>query len=504
MEAMDIPVPRKFYDDILRIEVTGPKQPHLTMVDLPGLFRAGNKEQSDADVATVRSMVEKYMARPRSIILAVVSAKNEYVLQEVTSMAKYADPEGLRTMGLITKPDTLDVGSDSEGYWVRLAQNTEVELRLGWHVLRNRNFEQRGSTSAQRDDIERRFFSSGIWSSVDPLHCGVEALRNRLSSVLTNQILSQLPSLVQDVETGIRQCTEQLDRIGPVRKTREQQQKYLLHVSEGFTSLTEQSIDGAYMDRFFGDRKERNGYPRKLRAVVQNRLLEFRQEMLLNGQSQTIIDSESEGENENELSESPRISRSQYVEQVASHLKFSRGRELQGLFNPVIVGDLFVAQSEPWRKITEQLVEDIVNFAHHATQLVIQHVAASDVAAELRKFVHEKIDQLKVGLDAKVKELLASAKQHPITYNQQLTNNVQNIQHARYKRNIKQLLRTMFGSQPFDDEDKKIYINPVQLVEDLAHGLETDMELSGSFMAVDYMEAYYKVGSRLDNKVAVR
>ncbi|KAI5464414.1 P-loop containing nucleoside triphosphate hydrolase protein [Mariannaea sp. PMI_226] len=465
LEAMKCPVAQRFYNDILRIELTGPNQPHLTMVDLPGLFRTGNKEQSDADAETVRMMVEKYMARPRSIILAVVSAKSEYVLQDVTSMARDADPERLRTMGLITKPDTLPVGSESEAYWVRLAQNTEVELRLGWHVLRNRKFEERGSTLAQRDTTEKDFFSSGIWTVVNSSHCGVAALRIRLSSILKDQILSQLPSLVQDVENGIRECTERLDRLGPVRATQGQQLKYLLRVSEEYTSLMKQAIDGAYTDRFFGSRKKRDGYPMRLRAVVQNRLLDFRQEMLLNGQSQRITDSENESGDEEEISESPRIPRSQYVEDVARRLKFSKGRELPGLFNPLIVGDLFVEQCEPWRRIVSALVEDIVEAAHQTTQLVIQHVTANDVVIEVLKFVRESIEELRVELDAKATELLDSAMQHPITYNRQLTENVQKAQHQR--------IRNIFGSQ-------RMNLNPVQF-------------LFGSSTAVDYMEAYYKV-----------
>ena len=495
MKVMGVPITRRFYDDILRIELTGPNQPHLTMVDLPGLFRAGNKEQSDTDVNTVRSMVENYMARPRSIILAVVSAKNEYVLQEVTSMAKHADPKGLRTMGLITKPDTLDVGSESEDHWVRLVQNTEVELRLGWHVLRNRNFEQRGSTSAQRDAAEEDFFSKGIWTGVNPEHCGVEALRIRLSSVLKDQIQSQLPSLVQDVENGIHECTEKLARLGPVRRTREEQLRYFLRLSEDYTSLTKQATDGTYADRFFGLRKKHDGYPKRLRAVVQNRLLEFRQEMFLNGQSQRIADSESEGEDENENSESPCIPRSQYVEEVACHLKFSRGRELPGLFNPLIVGDLFVEQCQPWRKIAKALVEDILEATHQTTQLVIQHVAASDVVTEAVNFVHEMVEELKVELDAKLDKLLISATQHAITYNPQLTDNAQRAQQTRHKRAIRQLIRNVFGSQHFDDVDRKINLNPVQLVDLLAQGLEPNMELFGSSTAVDYMEAYYKASS---------
>ncbi|KAK4552408.1 hypothetical protein LTR86_010422 [Recurvomyces mirabilis] len=144
-EAMGLSDDKVFSTDILRIEVCSPDQPHLTMVDLPGLFRAGNKDQSVADAATVRRLVEEYMRRPRSIILAVVSAKSDFALQDITEVARKLDPEGLRTLGLITKPDTLSVGSESESSYLRLAQNRDVVLNLGWHVVKNRSFRRRTS-----------------------------------------------------------------------------------------------------------------------------------------------------------------------------------------------------------------------------------------------------------------------------------------------------------------------------------------------------------------------
>jgi len=33
-----------FSNDVLRVELTGPRQPHLTLVDLPGLIHAQNKQ----------------------------------------------------------------------------------------------------------------------------------------------------------------------------------------------------------------------------------------------------------------------------------------------------------------------------------------------------------------------------------------------------------------------------------------------------------------------------
>ncbi len=194
LSTMEVPTARRFYDDILRIELTGPEQPHLTMVDLPGLFRAGNKEQLDTDVDTVRSMVEKYMARPRSIILAVVSAKNEYVLKEVTSMAKYADPEGATYLGAdlqnptpwMLAPIPRDIGcvSPRTPRWTSVSDG----MFLGTATLSS------GARPRPNATPSRRISSQGAFGPcVNPSHCSVEALRIRLSSVLKDQILSQLP-----------------------------------------------------------------------------------------------------------------------------------------------------------------------------------------------------------------------------------------------------------------------------------------------------------------------
>jgi GTPase SAR1 family protein len=94
-EAMGLCAPgadRGFSRDILRVEFSAPQQPHLTLVDLPGLFEAGNSQQSEEDASMVESMVRGYMENPRSIILAVVSAKSEFAVQKVTKFTRQVDP----------------------------------------------------------------------------------------------------------------------------------------------------------------------------------------------------------------------------------------------------------------------------------------------------------------------------------------------------------------------------------------------------------------------------
>jgi GTPase SAR1 family protein len=77
-----------FSTDVLRPEITGPSQPHLTVVGLPGLIHSENELQTAADIQVVQSMVYEYMENWGSIILAIVSAKNDYANQIVLKLAR--------------------------------------------------------------------------------------------------------------------------------------------------------------------------------------------------------------------------------------------------------------------------------------------------------------------------------------------------------------------------------------------------------------------------------
>jgi GTP-binding protein EngB required for normal cell division len=486
---MGLSTTRRFCNDILRVELSGPTQPHLTMVDLPGLFKTGNKDQSADNVALVRDMVARYMNRPRSIILAVLSAKNEYVLQEVPSLAKKADPEGLRTIGLITKPDTLDAGSDSERSWVQLAMNKDVELTLGWHVLKNRSYDQKHFTSAERDAAEEEFFSQGIWARLDPSCCMVKNLKHHLSSVLKKQILDQLPSLVHDVEIGIEDCSAKLARLGDTRESPEQQLRYLSGVSQRFSKLMTEATQGIYNDVFFGSPKGVHDYTKRLRAIIQNRLSDFAKEMREFGQSQVITESDGD-----ETYGSRSISRSDYIDHVKIMMSRNRGRELPGLFNPDVINDLFTQQCRPWRRIAVEMTRDIFERVCRAAESIIRHSTADDAADEIVLLVKAEIGDYKTSMDAKVNELLQLHDVlHAITYNPQLTINVQTARRERRRVAMARRVSEIFGTRGFSDVDTKVTINPAQITELLLDEIELDMGRYGTSIAVDYMQAYYAV-----------
>jgi GTP-binding protein EngB required for normal cell division len=477
-----------FSSDILRLELSGPEQPHLTLVDLPGLFQAGSRSQSDADSDTVKSLVLRYMRSPRSIILAVVSAKNDFNNQSITRYSREIDPSGVRTLGLITKPDTLDRGSDSESFYIELAQNREVKFKLGWHVLRNRDYTTRNSSLKERNRTEQLFFSSGAWGSLDSSQVGVHSLKSRLSKILKDQILVQLPDVLSQIQDGICDCSKRLKVLGAPRATVQEQRRHLLTVSQSFTYLIKAATDGSYSDSFFGDASTDEGYQKRLRAHLQNILAKFADMMRNQGHTYDIVD---QG-----FTNHPRqISWEDYIAKVNTLLTRSRGRELPGTFGPLIIGQLFLEQRKPWTKLVKETMEEVVRAVRHVLYAALSHVCDPYTREGiLIRIIYPKLDCLEKELQEKVIELLQPHDNgHPITYNHYLTDNVQKAQAGRRMREIKKTLEQFFGDDYTNLGTVRLSFNIENLTKLLVEKSEADMNNYASSTATDFMQAYYKV-----------
>lgn len=83
-----------FAKDILSIDIQGPDRPHLALVDIPGLIQSSTKGVSNADVAMVSEITERYIQQPRTICLAVVSATNDAANQPILQQVRKFDPKG--------------------------------------------------------------------------------------------------------------------------------------------------------------------------------------------------------------------------------------------------------------------------------------------------------------------------------------------------------------------------------------------------------------------------
>ena len=485
-----------FSADVLRLEVSGPKQPHLTIVDLPGLIHSENKSQTATDVQTVQSMVHGYMTNQRSIILAVISAKNDYANQIVLSMTRKVDPQGIRTMGVITKPDTLSAGSESELAYLNLARNLDVNFRLGWHVVKNRSYEARKSSSAERDETERSFLSQGVWQDLPRQSVGIYALRDKLSQVLLNHIRAELPRLVDDIRGKLDDCKSALDRLGPTRDSFDQQQLFLLQISQEFQAVSKAALDGSYGHGFFGDPRNPEGYTKRLRAVVQNLNKDFAETVRLDGQKRRIVDHHKDMLHSQ--SDRATVTRADFIDEIKELLSITRGRELPGMFNPLIVGDLFFEQSQPWEQLARQHLRDTWQATRSFLELLLSHLADEKTSQALLGHVIDSVmDQKLSKMNDKLSELLTPyRKGHPITYNHYFTETIQKVKEKRREAEVARRLRTFLGREENAAVESVNVKNAKvpDLLSALASSNEADMDRYACSEILDCMEAFYKVG----------
>ena len=186
---------QSFSDSVLKIEICGPNEQQLSVIDIPGIFkRATAGVTTKEDIALVNEMVERYMDKQRSIILAVVPANVDITTQEILQMAEDCDPGGERTLGILTKPDLVDIGAEKTV--IDILKGKNHSLKLGWHVVKNPGQKDLAEPLFDRHLSEQHFFETyEPWSELHKDNVGIDALRMRLVDVLGDMIHREFPKV---------------------------------------------------------------------------------------------------------------------------------------------------------------------------------------------------------------------------------------------------------------------------------------------------------------------
>lgn len=184
-----------FSNDVLRLEVSGPDQEHLSVIDVPGIFKSTTEGlTTKADIRLVRQMVKGYMDNPRSVMLAVIPANVDVATQEILELAAEADPDGDRTLGVLTKPDLVDQGAEPKV--IDMVEGRARPMKLGWHIIRNPGQKELQDTALDRSDLELEFFRSRApWNSLEKDKVGIDSLRVRLKEVLSALVRRVFPKV---------------------------------------------------------------------------------------------------------------------------------------------------------------------------------------------------------------------------------------------------------------------------------------------------------------------
>jgi vacuolar protein sorting-associated protein 1 len=240
---------KNIIDDPIVLTIYSSTCPDLTLIDLPGITRIPVGGQPKDIYEITKQMAHRYIADPRTIILCVCAANVDLATSEGILMAKKVDKTGIRTLGVITKIDIMDRGTNAK----RVILGEEVQLKLGFVGVKNRSQEDINNDMRVENALreEREYFSKhDIYSTMPPGLLGTEALTNKLTKVLFTHIKSILPEITRETMIRIKDCEEKLRDLGPSTPNDIKMKLQLLwNLVTDYVELFKNTIRGKYDKR---------------------------------------------------------------------------------------------------------------------------------------------------------------------------------------------------------------------------------------------------------------
>ncbi|KAF5624987.1 interferon-regulated resistance GTP-binding protein [Fusarium sp. NRRL 52700] len=379
--------------DILVVEKEGPDMPLLTLVDLPGLVRVANRDQSESDIQTIEALSDRYMKSSRTIILAVIGGNNDYVQAPILKKARHFDPKGSRTIGVLTKPDMTErIGLEEK--FIELVTNKDPEnnFKLGWYVLLNPGPGEQWQTPEDRARREAEFFSRGKWATLPPEMWGIGALRAKLSTQLQRHIGKHVKTLRRQIQQALEGCESQLKAMGVGKDTPEEMRFQMGELFTASNNLVTPAVNGNYKnpfgERFFARQSSPKGTPsQKLRARIRDESERFARRFRQHGRKVTFQKSQppaangvngTNGAEGNGLPTPGTVgdrSKKDFAEfEVEPLLRQIRGNELPLDSNPRAPYILFQDYSRNWPVLAQEYKDNVGVICNEFLADVIDHV----------------------------------------------------------------------------------------------------------------------------------
>ncbi|XP_061705781.1 dynamin-1-like protein isoform X6 [Cydia pomonella] len=196
--------------EAINLKIYSTKVVNLTLVDLPGITKVPIGDQPEDIENQIRNLIVKYIANPNSIILAVTAANTDMATSEAIKMAKDVDPDGRRTLAVVTKLDLMDAGTDA----IDILCGRVIPVKLGIIGVVNRSqqdiIDKKSITDALKDEatyLQRKYPTIATRN-------GTPYLAKTLNRLLMHHIRDCLPELKVRVNVMISQFQTLLNSYG--------------------------------------------------------------------------------------------------------------------------------------------------------------------------------------------------------------------------------------------------------------------------------------------------
>ncbi|XP_063423047.1 dynamin-1-like isoform X5 [Mytilus trossulus] len=228
----------------INLRVYSPNVLNLTLIDLPGMTKVAVGNQPQDIEIQIRNMVLEFISKESCLILAVSPANTDLANSDALKIAKEVDPQGIRTIGVITKLDLMDEGTDARD----ILENRTLPLRRGYMGVVNRSQKDIEGRKDIRAALagERKFFLSHPAYRHMADRMGTPYLQKILNQQLTNHIKDTLPALRNKLQSQLLAMEKDVEEFknfrpdDPARKT-----KAMMQMCTQFGSDFEKTIEGS-------------------------------------------------------------------------------------------------------------------------------------------------------------------------------------------------------------------------------------------------------------------
>uniref|UniRef100_W5UEM0 Interferon-induced GTP-binding protein Mx n=1 Tax=Ictalurus punctatus TaxID=7998 RepID=W5UEM0_ICTPU len=202
--------------EMISLEIKSSEVPDLTLIDLPGIARVATGDQPFDIEKQIKDLIEKFIKRQETISLVVVPANIDIATTEALQMTNKVDPNGQRTLGILTKPDLVDKGAEESV--VNTVNNQVIPLKKGYMIVKCRGQQDINenlslSAALQKEQV---FFQEHphFRPLLEEGKATVPVLAERLTRELVEHINKLLPQLHKQVEVKLEKTVNDLRRLG--------------------------------------------------------------------------------------------------------------------------------------------------------------------------------------------------------------------------------------------------------------------------------------------------
>ncbi|CAI6342332.1 unnamed protein product [Periconia digitata] len=330
---------------------------------------------------------------------------------------------------------------------------------------------------------------------------GISSLHELLSKLLLSHLIKELPHLQDEMATKYQSTLDNIQKLGEKRSTAYEQRMMLMKISMHTHDIIKSAIKGSYEHDFFGSVSIDTAVDsaeniRRFRAVIQHL-------NVISEDDDSDVDNDDKAQSEPDDLESlptrtflpqPKLfTRNEAIIWVQRVLERSRGTELPGYVNSMLISQLFWEQSQPWQQIASEHIATVAKKCKQFVYAFLQHTAPSEfhgqiggisVDAALKNALEECKNELRKIVEDKPRD--------PMTYNHYYTTTIQKMRQEKHRSIGKRARHESETEYRQTNGGPVTLLNPDKMEKCFEDALEKNMDKFSSQEALDNQRAYYK------------